>query len=596
LGGLLASRRDRIALVTGTWAIVVVAVVVLGQLTISQGPATSPVPSAAASASAAASPSPSPSATATPPPLGSTIGERVGAWNDAAVSFGLAVLTWLVLLPLAVIVGSWIVVAVVRRVARAIDRDQLVVLDLGDATGDDEIKSAITGLSYALRERIHEASDQLVKDLKADRSRHDKGELLDAPPPRRAADTELSDLVTALKDSAPDQAKSVLGAVAAVLPRRGKQVTPILQRLGQPPYRVGLSVEITDLGDPARTRLESLDGAAAPSPAGESRTGTNVLENLVKAVDRIALGHGEQEPPAPNVVEKSDETASLRVRAETFVQAGAEWLAVLLFEETWLRAPAPGEGGTIEEELARIRNLLGIRYAELASWPEVHSAPMYLAARRSFHLAQDQLPDWYLSYKNEADTVSYLGAERRSRALQREARGLYALALQRATFGDGSRRTGYLSDQSAKLSEPVRVELNRVTRLEISFSSAICLVLLGDVSAADAEVSGARAEQPRAEADESGTILYTLACFEARAYEATHEKPRRDEAIRLLALGLARDPTLVSGASADPDLVAIGPQVAALVEAVDWDRIDILDDTEREQVVRDVITAALKAP
>lgn len=557
--------------------------------TISPAPTTQPKQTPASSAAPTASPSASasPSPVATLVPIGFRIGQEASKITDAALQAGLALLVLLVIVPL----GSILLWLLAKRVIALTTRRQLVVDDLIDATGDDGIKSAASGLSQELRERLYYELQALLRLVHAMRTAHGVGKPVDAPPPRKSADPGLAELITAVKDSAPEQAKGVLALLGALLPAAGRRVTGVLQRSGMPPYRLGLSAEIADMEAPERSELHSLRGSeplhqelsgALPStPSPEARSLTAVARRYegagrwaeAQAKYEAALEKAPDYDSALAGLSRTLAEPDLRTRAEGFVHLAAKWLAILLFEARWLEHPTAGEGGSAEEEEARIHNFVGVRLAYLAESPLADQVWLYSAALESFRLSQRHLPGWYLPYENEADVTSYFGVATDSDLYQRRAVRLYDEALQRVSHPGGS-----LSDES--------LTGDRIHELsvEIRVSRAIALLLQGLTEAAYGDLSEALGPQWIPDLEPSADVLYAVACFRARALELGADASP-ENILLCLAWAFARDPRLVEESRNDPDLTSIRSLVEALAGAADWEGISALDEVSTVAMV-----------
>jgi hypothetical protein len=238
---------------------------------VSPGPTASGTGAAQSGQSAA-----SRSSTPTGAPIGAAIKDVVGSVSDVAIGAFLAIATLFVLIPL----GAILLVLLTYRIAVLLRRQQLVVEDLIDATGDEGIKSTIPGLSQDLRQRLLEAATADYVRVQMARDAHAANQPVDAPPPRKSADAGLAGLISAIKDSAPDQAKPVFALLGALFPANGRRVASTLQLLGAPPRALGLSAEISDLSDPGRTVLGHWRrGARWPTRFGRWRQHAGSLED-----------------------------------------------------------------------------------------------------------------------------------------------------------------------------------------------------------------------------------------------------------------------------------------------------------------------------
>jgi tetratricopeptide (TPR) repeat protein len=207
-------------------------------------------------------------ASASPTPTFLTrISNSVDAWDKAI--FGLVTF---VLKAIATVVAIGLIVWLVKE----IKRDQLVVPDLNNSSGDATLDKMVDGLSQLGRERLirqMESLDRVVKDhikrvgptsLQDSRQRD-----LDAMPFPKELPTDLAkDIGDALKDADQKQAGAVVRMLGLVIGRRRTTISGILQRGSwpraatspptRPSERLGITLEIADLANTTRTLVRTV--------------------------------------------------------------------------------------------------------------------------------------------------------------------------------------------------------------------------------------------------------------------------------------------------------------------------------------------------
>ncbi|MDQ2913447.1 MAG: hypothetical protein M3T56_09345 [Chloroflexota bacterium] len=264
----------------------------------------------------------------------------------------------LVLIPL----GAFLIVRAISRLRELIQKTQLVVVNIEDATGDDKLKATLPGLSQRFRERMYYATLEYEKEMQKERASANPNELSKAPPPSPDADVGITDLITALKGAAPDQAKLVLTLLAALFPPKGRRVGSTLLLVGTPPRRLGLLAQIVDMAKQAESQLHSLYGAtpanpeqppAGSEPHQRDKAKAGVAEGLVasaRSLERAgrwedavakfqaAVEASPEYPSALSGLERTLGRASPRQRAEEFLELAAQWLALWLLLDNLLAA------------------------------------------------------------------------------------------------------------------------------------------------------------------------------------------------------------------------------------------------------------------
>ncbi|HEX9988947.1 MAG TPA: hypothetical protein VGE45_10790 [Chloroflexia bacterium] len=227
---------------------------------IESSPATEPAPSAAAPPGTPATPN-TKDATATPvitptstPTTGDIVIREVGAATEklervdtTLLDFGLAIAK-LIALGLALLILMFgIIPWVMRLLFRA---PELVVEGFTNASGDSVMDSRVVGLSQLLREnlvkRFEEVQVQVTKYIKdVGPSGYDPS--IPFALPQETTDQTLPDLINALKESAPEQVKPLVPFLQFAATSRGTSITSILQRKGDIPGELGITLQLKDI-------------------------------------------------------------------------------------------------------------------------------------------------------------------------------------------------------------------------------------------------------------------------------------------------------------------------------------------------------------
>lgn len=572
----------------------------------------SPVVPVAAASPAAASPvaatgaeSPAPSAStegakASNDSIGSLVSAAASSANGVLIPLAYALLTTFVLIPLVL----YLLWAAVDRV-RGLLRRQLVIANLTDATGD-ELKGAIDGLSQRLRQDVYERMNLYLDEMEDRRTRAPS-----ASPqkpvhpvkflaPTKEADAGVAALITALKDSAPDQAKQLLSLIAGLLPPRGLRVVGTFQLVGQPPQSVGLSTEISDLSVPSRTELRSLwttrpehDVPVPPVPkdkAGKETKDAHALAVIAAAFEKegrwadaiTKLEAALEKDPGYEYAQKGLARVlaqpSVRRRAEQFLHgAVARWLAILLVRAGYLGYEAADPEVT-RDDRAKTHNWAGYRFGQLhADAPDLglDESLLYEEAVTEFKRAIEERESWYLPYENLGDVLSYLGDREQNTARQREAIATYDKALEKAQGTDG-----YLKGATPT------AEIQSANLAELKISKAVAQLLADQRTEAFKTIESALGARWAPSVTTNPDVLYTMACFCARA-------GLRERAVDCLAHCFAANPSLVSATVGDPDLDSIRDLVDGL-RTEDWRTTSELDETKRGAAARQAAVSVLR--
>jgi tetratricopeptide (TPR) repeat protein len=292
---------------TGAWASLTTFAVVAATLALSWTSARASVPSlpggsvddqAVTTATTKASPTTTtPQATSssgsTIAPTTTTLPTAVQRATDSLNRLSNLLLAFLKLV--GIVIGLGLAVYAAERLRQLQHRRQLVVADVTNASGLDQLDSQLPGLSQLARE-------QLLKDMQALKDYELGGRF---PPPQRAPDQAFENLIGAVKEALPQEAGAVVQFLRVVaLEPNVTQVTLGLQRLGEVSARHGITVEIADLARkevPAPTTLwepRPASGGGAPplptrpaEPMAGPRWGTQRLTGLGRKLLARLRGH-----------------------------------------------------------------------------------------------------------------------------------------------------------------------------------------------------------------------------------------------------------------------------------------------------------------
>lgn len=390
---------------------------------------------------------------------------------------------------------------------------QLVIDNVSNASGADELEKVLPSLSQLARER-------LVREMKGVRQRvkeHIKtvGPETYRPPnklplPQVTPDQRLADLVASLNELTPDQIDPVVQLLKVIFPPFGTKVTSILQSQGQEHSKLGITFEITNIEGRLSSKLYTIW-----EPTDDKTADT-----------------------------KNDSSQMLKDRYRQLLRPAARWLAIELCRREMVDAvPWTYFGNRRKKYQAQINNFFGV--LNFASVP-THGKFFYQLAIEDLQQAIDLYPDWYQPYENLADIYSTQGREFQGKEgvnLQRQAILQYEEALQRC--------------QDEAIKRRIRV------------GKAMAQLVTGN----DTFIQEAKQEIQNVEKNWDATeelntqFLYNLASWYAIALTQGFSDASAEKTARLyLAYALVRnsDSDLWYWASKDPDLKGINEGFAEL--------------------------------
>jgi tetratricopeptide (TPR) repeat protein len=214
-----------------------------------------------------------------------TRAQRFAAWvNETSENYGgvaLALAKFIAAL-LAIFIGVALLVRLADFAVWNLRHKQLVVEDIGNASGDDQLGKLLPGLSQLQREILIQELGKVgwVLEETAKGMGPAQFKMPTEMLPDDAPDTRLGSLVTSMTAAIPEDAKLIRAALQLLnimFPARGTKVTSKLQRQGDTPGRLGITLEIEGLrrkkpGEPF-TIWEPAGAASAPAPSSSAATG-----------------------------------------------------------------------------------------------------------------------------------------------------------------------------------------------------------------------------------------------------------------------------------------------------------------------------------
>ncbi len=278
-------------------------------------------------------------------------------------------------------------------------KPKVVISTLGDATGDEITKNAVTGLTHRLREEMLDALPSLarrmeheIKEAKRDPTSPLAKLVLEdvAIAKQLISDIDSSkDLTASITSLAPESARGALRIISETMLRpRGARVSGVLQRANDGPGGLGLSFTVEQLQakePPSRVTLWE-DGDTNTS-------GRSVVERL----------HALVVPASRSVAcELLHQHLTARTRTRRLVR--------------WLR---PGRGANFAERKAVIELVIGTAYVSAAARYKPATMSFYQRAERA--LANTAELDHY--------RVSLVRAEALAQRARREKAGETAKTL-----------------------------------------------------------------------------------------------------------------------------------------------------------------------
>jgi hypothetical protein len=237
---------------------------------------------------------------------------------SSALDEGTAFISDLVLLG-ALILGAFLVVRIFYRLLLLLRARQLVVENLANSSGSDDIGKSLTGLSQLTRE-------QLARQLRAVRREVDENKVGGGaksahvmrsaplePDVGKELDGTLNTLLESLKGVAPDRVKWVVEFMKLAFPQRGVIVNGDLQRSEDSPSKLGITLSVSEIDDRRDRRyLTVWERSRGSSKAGSKETSKEASEETSK---EIAGSTPAKEVSRETSKETSDETSTSSARA-----------------------------------------------------------------------------------------------------------------------------------------------------------------------------------------------------------------------------------------------------------------------------------------
>lgn len=377
----------------------------------------------------------------------------------------------------------------------------LIIENFINASSDTSLDNVLPGLAQLARQ-------ELIRDIKGVRQRvkdHIQGfgpesfhQSNNAPLPEAASDQRLTNLISSIKEFAPEQLSPVFQFINILFPPFGTKVTCFLQSRGNSPSQIGFTVEITDI-----------QGKLAPKLYTIWEPLDKKLENLQNA------------PSQP----------SLKDRYISLLGATSRWIALELSRKEMLSHIPFGQNH--KRYQGQVHNFFGVLNHACITQGNFFDQ----LAIEDLQQAIEFCPKWYQPYENLADIYTDQGQKSENQAaitLYRQAIFQYDTALERAP--DLIKRRIRLGKAIAqlRLKEPSFTEQ---AKYEIQ------IVRVGW----------------NATSEQDDRILYNFAVWYALAaqYNVVLATKAVVIARRYLAYGLARNDRFWDWSTKDPDLKLI---------------------------------------
>lgn len=605
-----------------------------------------PQASLASSAMPSLALSPAPSITPTlVPVVAETLSGQLGRVNDADTHLMLAIVTLLMVIPGAV----FLFVIAGYRFCRIALRQQLVISDMTDATGMGALKDQMCGLSQVLREGVYRAlvdfrerypsGGEARKALLPERSTSaDLTAFVEGV--KSSAPTQIGALLSALPALFPPAGLKIESYLSCAT--SGPLRLSLSVEIANVADGGGIVLDSLDgrsWTSPGSLPMDSNVDTEIPETAASYKAGLRLeragrLDEAAKKYE-AALVKDQACGEASQGLERLAEVPGALDQARGFALDSARWLTILLLRQQLIRPGSPLKPYRKDHRRARCHNLLGVELLRLAGSARVADPKLlYLEAIEEFKQAEAWDPSWYQPAVNLGDALSYLGVLGKTTLVTYEWDALrqYDLALKcldnpsvlpqimehlpwlgiRRKNEEAKRRTdlsraitqlyvGRANDIAASVeaivkytSDPKLLAYQENLTAGRTLHRATSVADLCRALGGTEEVLGERAIA-NLYAERKAETLYTAACWWAvvakigkdQGCEPTDEVRH---AARYLALALACEPDLATGAVMDPDFESMIEVVSRVVEAVGWLSLPKPDDTRSiedfaEQVV-----------
>lgn len=337
------------------------------------------------------------------------------------------------------------VFAVVWLLRRRTSR-QLVVPAFTNTSGLTELHTSAEGLGQLLRERLvdHlEVTQQQLRDNAKRTELESRRETLRDPMPVGAPDQRVSQLVTSLKAYVPTTAGPAVQLLSDVfLQPAGTRVTGTVQ--GDGSGRLGITLELTDLGGKYPPSIETIWAAAADEPANSGKQAGvqqaapagglgKQLAALAELYRRLAARVRDGNTPAG--VRQAKPSSGPPERLNALLDPAARLAARRVTALELLHAPSerrerqqplgpgrlqlgqPSRKWSRPEHEALVRNVTGmlLQSDALGYHAQGHAPFFFGQAMKEFNQAVEAAPGLYQPYENRADTAAlraqFLGQE-----------------------------------------------------------------------------------------------------------------------------------------------------------------------------------------
>ncbi len=216
------------------------------------------------------------SPTVTPTPTPQTLGEKITQSEKNVFDPIIALLNYgaAVLITVLVLFLLW-------RIWRLSSLSNLVIDPFNNATGDEALGKALPGFNQLTREKLEPVLTKVHRHFNTFKT-PDLDPLKPFPVPKNASDTQLTNLVKSLTEVASGAEKTVVQLLNLVFLPRGTRVIITLQSLGDTPPKLGISLQVVDLGgiqDPTFWTFwegKNVSGNSNTQPVHASAGGTDL--------------------------------------------------------------------------------------------------------------------------------------------------------------------------------------------------------------------------------------------------------------------------------------------------------------------------------
>jgi hypothetical protein len=189
----------------------------------------------------------------------------------------------------ALILGAFLVIRIFYRLIPLLLARQLVVENLANSSGSDDIGKSLTGLSQLTREQLARQLQKVQGEVDENKtggganSIHVMRKAPLEPKVGDALDGTLNTLVESLKGVTPDRTKWFVEFMRLAFPQRGVIVNGDLQRLEDVPSRLGITLSVSEIDNRQDRRyLTVWEQSRGSSKAGSKETSKETSEETSK--------------------------------------------------------------------------------------------------------------------------------------------------------------------------------------------------------------------------------------------------------------------------------------------------------------------------